>query len=108
MFDLSPSERQHLIDVEIKKYKDELTANLSEEISKVDDKARTQGVKYINDVILNDPKTRRIKADTDSIDREYQLYIDSIDNYNDIYYVVNYEVSNRKGSEFAGVCLFLL
>lgn len=94
VFDLSEDERSHLIDVEVQRYKDELDRQLEEEMTGVDDRAQSYGVQYIADVLLADPKTKRVRIEEESEDQSIQFYAESFESYGDMYFALRYEVKN--------------
>lgn len=94
VFDLSDVKRKHMINQELEKYQAQIDREYQGQLDALDEQARKYGMEYIADVILSKPKTTRVRIEKISDDRSLVFYAETLENYDDLYYVIRYEVTN--------------
>lgn len=94
VFDLSDEDRNHLIDLEVARYQEQLNAQLEREREKLDELAQEHAVHYVAQVLNSEPKTNTVRVERISADKNLALYADVIEEYGDAYYALRFELTN--------------
>ncbi len=97
VFDLAEDDRRHLIDLEINRYKDDIDKQYQQKLADLDESAKGYGAEYVAQVLAAKPKISRIKLDMFSAEKDFSLYIDSVEKYDEDYFALRFEIGNLTG-----------
>ncbi|EAR07579.1 hypothetical protein [Reinekea blandensis] len=97
VFQLSEEKREHLIDLAVDRHKQALDMEYKARFDALDEEAEKRTIKYVADLIAQDPETKWIKVEEESADQQISLYVERFEYFNDRYGVIRFEVSNQSG-----------
>lgn len=96
VFNLSNSERKQLISSAVDKYKEQIDKEYEKKLSKLDSMARQEALKFVGELVTNDPdyKSFKIESDFSIGDSRFVFYADELVVYPSFSTVV-FEVENK-------------
>lgn len=94
VFDLTPEDRQHLINLELERHKESLSQQLEQERGQIREQARELALDELMLVVRASPTTNWLRYERRSQDRNLLYYVDHVAAYDDTYYALHFSLQN--------------